>query len=226
MMLSIAERVKLNPNVSDKEPAFLDEVVLEVTDWLSGTLNIPEGFVQGKGFSKSGNTASTDISGLANSSLRVSINGSAWAELSLTLGALTSGAAIATELQASIRAIDDADKWFELVTVVFDSTDGISQYTFTSAESGPLSAVKVSWLQGEQDVARALMLSPEYGGRECSGAFDNAGAQSLAVNLTQQWFRRTELEGFSDRVPSDAELIKLGTVSADLREGIVHTRRL
>lgn len=225
-MATIAERVKLSPNITDRAPTYLDEVVTQVTEWLKGALNRPEGFVKAVGLSRSGSGASKDIEALAKTSLRVSVNGLAWAEITLTLSGLTTGDLIAAELQTKIRAVSDADGWFASVTVAFDDAEAIDQYTITSAETGPESAINVSWLAGEQHVARALKLSQTYGGDECVGAFEHGGAQSLAVKIAQRWFRQAEIEGFSDRIPSEAELVQLGQMNADIRKGIEDLRRL
>ena len=153
-MVTIADRVKLSPNVTDREPTYLDEVVTQVLEWLKGALNRPEGFVKAAGLSRSGSGASKDSEALAKTSLRVSVNGLDWAEITLTLSGLTTGALIATELQTKIRAVADVDGWFASVTVAFDATDSIDQYPLTSAETGRGSAINVSWLSGGQHVAR------------------------------------------------------------------------
>lgn len=229
MVQSIADRVKLSPTIGDNEPEYLAQVVVQVTDWLKYELNRPEGFVGAQGYSRSGEEASTDITALGGTSMRVSVNEAlslGFAEITLTLAGLNTGALIAAHLETLIQAVVDTNAFFAGTTVAFNDADDVDQYTITSAEFGPESAVNVLWLAGEQDVARALKLSPHYGGKEAAGAFDHDGAQSLAVKIAQRWFRQTELEGVSDRIPSEGELIQLGQMNADIRRGIERMRRI
>lgn len=224
MATSIADRVRLSPLVSDREPLYLDQVVERVKDWLAGELNMPEGIEKARGYSRSGADAATDITGLATNTLRVSVNGSAYAVIVLTLSGLTTGEAIRSHLESKIQAFGDAYGEYAEVTVAFDSDK--KQYTIESGQYGPHSAIKVSWDVKQQAVARALKLSETYGGDERPGAFDHPQAQSLAVRIAERWFRQTEIEGFSDRVPSEAVLLQFAEMNADIRQAIIDLRRL
>lgn len=222
-VLDIAARVKLNPNVSDREPAVVDDVVRCVEDWLTGVLNMPEGIRRAKAYSLSGVNAAEDVSGLESGELWLGVNGFYPKQVTLDLAGLTTGAAIASALQTAIRALDAGTGVYEGITVSFDGET--KQYRIEGDRYGRGAYINVNYQAGKHHLARALQLSPEFGGTEAEGAWDHQGAQSLAVDLATRWFRQIVNEGNSDRVPSKAEVAEFYE-DDKVRRAIEHIWRL
>ena len=114
-----------------------------------------------RGYSRSGAGFVTDITGLTNPSLLVSINQLAFQNITLVSTGLNTGALIAKALQTAIRAAVPLDTSFSFATVTFDAAAG---YTIAAGIFGTDSAVFVS--DGSPNLAAALKLGQSQGGTE------------------------------------------------------------
>jgi hypothetical protein len=114
--------------------------------------------------STSGATPSTDIHAESDTKLKISVDGDLAEEVTLTLADLTSGAAIATELQTKIRALGGNKA---AVTVAY--TGGV--YVITSSKLGTGSHVIVTPAATES-ITEELKLGVAAGGTEAAGTGD------------------------------------------------------
>lgn len=176
----------------------------EVTDELSALISLAQDFVTttcnlgrfptlSQGYSKSAASAETDISGLAENELRVSVdNGESWATLELTLANCTTGATTAAELQTQIRAAapSSPNHLWDNATVSFDS--GTSVYTITSAIYGDQSRIQIGFTTDKYHVAEALKLTPLYGGEEQPGTVRDEIIESITAQTAIDAYRNVK----------------------------------
>lgn len=202
---ALLTRVQLNPEIgTDNAAAVADLVQIAAEDLVSYSRfrRYPE---LSKGFAKSilGTDASEDISALSTNSMTVSVNGSAFFEIKPTLASLTTGTAIATELQTLIRAdsTDGADE----VTVAHAGTGATSQYTITSGRYGEGSLILVSTLSEDfKHVPMELGLPELWGGIAVFGSAAREEADDVVVEMVSILYRHIGLEGLlSGSVPGD-----------------------
>lgn len=196
---ALLTRVQLNPEIGTDNATYVTDLVQRAAEDLVSYCRLRRYPELSKGFSESVANASTDISSASSNSLTVSVDGSAFFEVNPTLAGLTTGAAIATELQTIIQAdsTDGADE----VTVAFAST----KYTATSRRYGEGSSVRFSWLSEDfKHVAQELGLSPAWGGIEVAGSAAREEADDAVVEMVEILYRHAGLEGLeSGRVPGD-----------------------
>lgn len=124
------------------------------------------------GTSVSGASPSTDISAGSNTNFKISVDGDTAETVTLTLTGLTSGAAIATEMQAKIRALGGNKA---AVTVAYTTV-----YTITSSKLGTGSHVVIT--DGSTaSVAAALKIGAANGGTETAGTGDCADIKAVTA---------------------------------------------
>lgn len=109
---------------------------------------------------------STDISAEADNKFLISVDGDEPEEVTIALAGLTSGAAIATELETKIRALGGNKA---AVTVAFAE----GNYTVTSGTSGTGSSVVITNAPAGS-IAEELRLGVTNGGTETAGTGDAA----------------------------------------------------
>ncbi len=130
--------------------------------------NPPAIGTQGKSISNT--SADTDISGGTDNALKIAVDGGAVVDVVLTLTGLTTGAAIATELESKINAALLAAGQDARVWVAFDAA-GPDQYTVWSQYTGVSSSVVITNATSN-NVADDLKLGVANGGTETVGTDD------------------------------------------------------
>ena len=183
--------VQLNPEIGTDDASFVTDIIQRAARWLADQVGVERYPDLSQGYSVSGASPSTDISSLSTNRILVSIDDSAYNEITLTLVSLTSGAAIATELQTQIRAVSDEGPW-RFVTVAYGT-----EYTITSPTYGEVSAVNVSYSVGYEDVAQGLKLSPDFGGTEYFGGAETDGFDDMVIRIVNHWYNTVGVEGLA-----------------------------
>lgn len=184
--------VQLNPEILTDDASFVTDIIQRAARWLVREVGIDRFPDLSQGDSVSAASPSEDISSEADNELLVSVDGEPFSTIELTLGSLTSGSAIATELQTQIRAVSTEGPW-RFVTVAFGTV-----YTITSPTFGEHSAVNISFSSGHEDIAVALKLSPEYGGTEFSGSTALQEYDDMVIRLVNHWYNQVGVEGMKE----------------------------
>lgn len=183
--------VQLNPEIGASDSAFVTSVIQRAARFLVSQIHIDRYPEHSKGYSQSADGGSIDISSLSTNELLVSLDGDDYQTIELTLGGLTSGAAIATEIQAQIRAVDTGS--YKYATCAFDATN--TRYTIESPTYGEGSMVLVSFSTDYEDVAQALGFSPAFGGTEYTGGEGDPEYDDIVIALVTHWYNRVGVEG-------------------------------
>lgn len=123
--------------------------------------------VQGHSFG--GATASTNISAGTDNALKIAVNGGAVVDVVLTLAGLTTGAAIAAELETAINTALAAASQDGRVWVEFDS--GTTSYKVYSQSTGTASTVVITNAT-VNNVADELKIGVANGATETAGTND------------------------------------------------------
>ena len=128
---------------------------------------------------------STDITGLSNASMEVSVDGNAFTEITLTVSGLNTGDLIAADVQSSIRSLnlDEDDPLYYVykdVTCLYDITTG---YTITSGTSGGFSGVDVA-IEGSSVLMKALKFGHYQGSKRVRGTLSITGLEDIATQLS------------------------------------------
>jgi hypothetical protein len=181
--------VQLNPEIGGDDESFVTDIIQRAARWLVSEVGLSRFPDLSQGDSVSAASPSTDISSLSDNEILVSVDDEHFNTIELTLGSLTSGAAIATELQTQIRAVSTEGGW-RFVTVVYTTV-----YTITSPTFGEGSAVNVWASAGHEDVAQALGLSPQYGGTEFAGSAALPEYDDMVIRIVNHWYNQVGVEG-------------------------------
>ena len=185
----ILTAVQLNPEIGTDDSAFITSVIRRAARFLVSQIHVDRYPELSQGFSESGASSSTDISGLSENEILVSIDDGLLQTIELTLAGLNTGALIATELQAQIRAVGTES--YKFATVVFSG----GKYTITSPTFGEGSIAFVSFQSEREHVAQALQLSPTYGGVEFSGGAGESEYDDMVIRLVHHWYNQVGVEG-------------------------------
>jgi hypothetical protein len=185
----ILAEVQLNPEINGDDSAFVVSIIQRAARFLTSQIHLSRYPELAAGYSASGASPSEDISSESNNEFLVSIDDGQFYTIELTLGSLTSGAAIATEMQTKIRAVGVTS--YKSATVTF--AGGL--YTITSPTFGEFSHVAVSYNTEREDIAVALKLSPEFGGTEWVGGDALPEYDDVVVALVQHWYNKVGVEG-------------------------------
>jgi hypothetical protein len=185
----ILTAVQLNPEIGTDDASFVTSVIRRAARFLVSQVHVSRYPELSQGYSVSGASASTNISALTENEILVSIDDGNLNTIELTLGSLTSGAAIATELQTQIRAVGVGS--YKFVTVTFAD----SKYTITSPIFGEGSTVFVGYQAEREHVAQALQLSPDFGGIEFAGGDGESEYDDMTIRLVQHWYNQVGVEG-------------------------------
>lgn len=214
--------VQANPEISTTYDATdLANCIEAAKDFLTLECRLPVFPDALQGYSQSAASPSTNITALANNELLIDLNGSGLTEIALTLAGLTSGAAIATQIQTQIRAVDLDDYGFDEVTVTYTS----SVYTITSGRYGEDSSVKISFEETNKAVAQNLKLSPAYGGVEKTGSALDSSLERVTARLVEEIVAKRGAEGVYDLQVSNIRAIFKDLDPIVLR-GIHNRRRM
>lgn len=147
----------------------LDGSIFLKLEAVERTFNPPSIGTQGE--SESAVSASTDISAGTDDSLDIAVDGGTVVTVTLTLAGLTTGAAIAAELETKINAALAAAGQDARVWVEFDA-GGPDQYTVHSQSTGTSSTVVITDASSD-NVADELNLGTANGGTETAGTNDD-----------------------------------------------------
>jgi hypothetical protein len=212
--------IQLNPEILTNDSAFLTDTIQRAARWLVQEIGIDRYPDLSQGDSVSGASPSEDISSESDNELMVSIDNESFNTVELTLGSLTSGAAIATALQVAIRAVSNEAAW-RFVTVVFTDV-----YTITSPTFGEVSAVNVSASSGHEDLAVALKLSPEYGGTEFAGSTAIQEYDDMVMRLVNHWYNQVGVEGMKSHSVSGGGSYSEHDIDPHVMKFIANNRRV
>lgn len=222
---TLLAEVQKNPEIGTNDATYVTRLVQQAAEDLVAHTNLPRYPELSQGYALSALGASEDITGLSTSELWVSVNGSDFAVLTLTLAGLNSGSAIASHLQSLIRA--KTTDGFDEVSVSFAGSGATAQYTATSGRFGEGSAISFSFSENSTDVAKNLKLSKWFGGREFTGAWARDEADDAVVEMVEILYRKLGLEGIKNgTVPGDGGFTMYdGELSPSARRKIGSMRR-
>lgn len=189
--MSVLTRVQLNPEITTDDSSFVTDLVTRAQSFVTSYCNLPRFPEAAPGYSKSGASAAEDLTGIASNTLCIYLNGSQRVDVAVTLANCTTGLLTAAELQAAIRAASDSDYGFDEVTVTF--ADG--QYTLASGRYGEDSTVFISFFESTKHLARAMKLSPVFGGTEYPGSAVDLPIEDVTVQIVEQLYRKLGVEG-------------------------------
>ena len=187
--MSITSRIQANPEIGSNNGSYVTELIARAKQHITGSCHLPAFPELAQGNAVSAASPSEDISGASSNKFLISVNGSGFYEVEITLGSLNSGAAIATELQTEIRAIDVDG--FDEVTVAFAD----SLYTITSGRYGEFSSIVFSFYEDYKHVCQSLKLSTDYGSIETPGALGNDELETACVMLVERMYVDLGAEG-------------------------------
>lgn len=194
---AILAEVQLNPEIGTDDASFVTSVIDRSARWLINQVGLPRYPELAQGYSQSGSSPSTDISAIATNEFLISVDSENWHTVELTLAGLTSGAAIATEIQTQIQAIDDGP--YKFVTCTYTN----SLYTITSPTYGESSSVYLEATNDYEHVLLNLKLSPLYGGDEVEGGQALPEFDDMVVRLVQHQYNQVGVEGMkSHNIPN------------------------
>jgi len=222
----VVNRLRSNPEIGTDNIDFIHALINRAVAFIEMYCNIPQFPVDAHGYSKSGASPSTDISGLAENYLEVSINGSGYQRIELDLTGCTTGSAIASHLQTQIRAEDDI-AGFDEVTVSYSEDSGFdSYYLIQSGRYGEASAVNISFTEDEKHVAQALKLGWAWGGEEkCGSSYDRQLNEAL-VALVESLYNRAGIEGMNSVSMLGGLNVSLAEVDPVVKRMLLSRRRL
>lgn len=192
--MSILSRVQANPDIGTNHEAYIADLIVRAKHFIISYCQLrrfPE-LTQGHSLSK--DNASTDISSIPTNTFYISVNGSGFQQLSLTLSLCNSGNAIASHMQNVIRA--NPTYGFNEVSVSFE--EETKRYLITSGRYGEHSSINITFIETQEHVCKALCLSRMYGATELSGSEYNEVLETVAVNLVESKYRKLGLEGTSN----------------------------
>lgn len=196
---ALLTRVQLNPEILTDDAAFMADAIQQAAEYLVNRAGLPRYPELSQGYALGDEEGSTDISGASSNEFKVSVNGSGFVSVSITLGSLTTGTAIKTELQAQIRAASD-DHGFDEVTV----SESSGQYTITSGRYGRGSSIQLGFEESKKHVLQELKLHPKFGATEVVGAWAHDDFDDAVVYMTAALYRTVGVEGAkSVTVPGD-----------------------
>jgi hypothetical protein len=186
---AILAEVQLNPEIGTDDASFVTSVIDRAARWLINQVGLSRYPELEQGYSESGASPSTDISGLSSNQFLIGVDSENWQTIELTLAGLTSGAAIATEIESQIQAVGTGA--YKFVTCTYEN----SLYTITSPTYGENSVVNLDAQSAYEHVLRALTLSPVYGGEENPGGDALPEYDDMVVRLVQHWYNQVGVEG-------------------------------
>lgn len=196
--------VQTNPEIGTSNASYVSRLVDTAIEFVMGYCNLPAFPVLSQGYSKSRAGAATNLTALSTNRIDVSVNGSGYTEVDLTLANCTTGAATAAELQARIQQLD-LDSSYEPGGVVVAYAD--TCYTITSPLFGEQSRINVAYDADYKHVAEAMRLSPNYGGTEEPGMASDSGLIRAAALLVEHMYNRLGIEGAANAgLPDDISL--------------------
>lgn len=186
---------QLNPDLQTENTAFVTDLIQRAARWLTSQLKMNRYPHLSKGCSQSGDSASIDLESESTNSFLISVDSdTSFHDVSITLAGLTSGALIATELQAKIRAIGTGA--YKFVTVTFDSDN--TRYDIDSPSYGDNSRVLISYQDDSEHIVIALKLGATWGGTEYPGTGAMDEADDMVVQVVHHWYHMVGIEGMSE----------------------------
>ena len=222
--MSILTRVQANPEIGTAHEEYVADLVTRVKQFITDYCRLPRFPELGRGFSQGGPNPATDLTAFPAATLRIAVNGSAFADIALGTACCTDAAATAAELQAQIRAVDAPG--FDEVAVSYNGTAPEDYFLLKSGRYGEESQVVVRFGPLAPEAARALKLSPAYGGVEQRGGAASPALEDLAVTLTEQWYRRLGAEGLEQGRLPDGTQLTAGDVDPYVLRVLQRHRRL
>jgi hypothetical protein len=187
--MSITTRIQANPEISTDNAAFVTELIDRAKQIIVERCRLPIYPSLSQGYSQSAASPATSITGISTNKLLVSVNGSPWQTIEITLANCDTGANAASELQTQIRA--NGTDGFDEVTVAYSN----SLYTFTSGRYGEDSRVNLGFTETDKHVCQNLKLGPLYGGVEYAGGKQDDELDAAVVMLVEAMYAKAGMEG-------------------------------
>lgn len=215
---------QLNPEILTDDAAFVTDTIQRAARWLCDAIGVDRYPDMSQGESVSGASPSEDISALSTNELLVSIDDDDYYTISLTLGSLTSGAAIAAEIQTQIRAVGVES--YKFATCVYTDHGVNSCYAITSPTYGESSNANVSYDAEREHVAQALKLSTFFGGEENMGSDKLLEFDDMVIRLVNHWYNTVGAEGMASfSVPGSGAFTSY-EVEPHVKSFIMNNRRV
>jgi hypothetical protein len=227
--MDITSKVLLNPEIETSRipETYIDEIVKTCKKYIIDYCNLHAFPEYSKGYLISGEDAAEDVSGLSNDSFRISINGSGLTVITLDLSSCDTGENTAAEIEENIQMVDGVYGFSE-VEVTFDSTS--SQYTITSGRYGDNSTINIQTIDNSdsnRELIRYLKLSPEYGAKSFSGAFDDDDIIYACIQMSIQKAKEVGVEGLkSGSIPGGVNFTKWDGIDPFIHKMLRARRRI
>jgi len=186
----ILANVQLAPDISTNDANYVAQLIQNAMSYAAVFCVLDEFPDDRNGAVEGGPSATTNLTALAINTLLVSVDSSTYEEVALTLASCTTGTLTAAELQVQIRAVDTAFPWPH-VTATYSATEG--RYTITSPTASATSQVHCSYNDGEEFVAYALKVAPEFGARAITGATYHPAFERIVAQMVINAYRRIKL---------------------------------
>jgi hypothetical protein len=183
--------VQLNPEIGADDSEFINSVIQRASRFLVSQVHLDRYPELAQGYSESGGSAATDLESTSTNELLIALDGDDYHTITMTLAGLTTGAAIATEIQAKIRAVGTGD--YKFITCDYDGSTG--KYIITSPTYGEQSSVSVSYNAEAEHVSQELKFSETYGGVERVGGNGDIEYDDMVIALVTHWYNRVGVEG-------------------------------
>jgi len=226
--MSVLTRIQANPEIGSNNPTYVSNLVSQAKRIAARACHLPRFPELSQGYSKSKINPTTDLSDLPTNEIWISVNGSDFHAIELTLENCTTGAKTAEELQAQIRAEETSNYYygFNEVTVEYDDTVDACYYTITSGRYGEDSSIICDCTSSKTDVCRYMQLGLKYGGTEEIGGVLDEEMEDAAVMIAEILYRKLGLEGLSSgTVPGDISFTEFEKYPL-LYEIILNRRRI
>ena len=188
--------VQSAPDVAAGDSSWVASLVAQAQATIAAFCNLPAFPVQSPGISRGAADAAEDLRALSDNQVLVALNGSAPQSASVTLSACATGLAAAAELQRAVRAVaqsagaEPACQW-DGVAVTFETP--AKRYVLMSSLLGENSILAVTFDPARPVLARALRLSPAFGGEETPGTPRVPMLEAVCAQIALEAYRATSL---------------------------------
>jgi hypothetical protein len=200
--MSILTRIQSNPEIGTSNAEYVSELITRskafVVDYcrLKQYPELLQGYIKGRV------NPTVDLSSLATNELWVSVNGSGFVKITLTLASCTDGVATAAHLQELIRAEQTGVNTsaylygFDEVTVEYIDISGEDSYfQIISGRYGEDSTIFIDFSDDAKDVCQAMGLSLVYGAEEWPGGANDEDLDTALVLLVEALYVKAGVEG-------------------------------
>ena len=194
--------VQSAPDISTNNATWVNTLIEKAKAQIELFCNLPAFPVHSQSTSVSGASATENISGLAENTLWVSLNGDTAQEITLTLASCTTGTTTAAQLQTQLRAVDDENEGtdFQWVAITATWNATTTKYTVTNPAYGEGYSIGILFDAAEYHVAQAMKLGPVFGGVETAGTDRDQALEHVCAQMVIDAYRAVMLspEGYEE----------------------------